>query len=386
MSKMELKLTADKKMERDISYQNKFVDKKGILPRLRKAIELGYNVILRGNTGTGKTYLVKELANEYGKTLLVLNMTAGAGIEEVKGRYVVQPDETGKTVVKWIDGSLVVAMKKGWWIAIEESNFMPEELASVFYSVMDDRKNIILDEHENEVVKAHSEFRLFMTANWGYKGTTIPNDAIRNRLDFYADLDYLDETEEAKLIERETGCKSNVAKLISKFAWSQRKIKSRHQPDISTRILIRWASLINAGLSPLEAGEHTIVSLLYHDEKEKQKVREAMEFEFEALEYESTKETPSESASSGKTKSGTIKVGDLVQSKRLGKSAVEEWFGVVNRITTSRTGDKVWAFWNKNLDDAIKKIPSPEIPIESREKLRDCELVMTKEELEKRSK
>lgn len=368
-------------IERDNSYVNKFVDAGGVLPRVRKAIDIGYNVIFRGPTGTGKTFLVKELANEYKKTLLVLNMTAGAGIEEVKGRYVVQPDEDGKTRVVWIDGALVTAMKKGWWIVVEEANFMPEELASVFYSVMDDRRNIVLDEHENEMVTAHPEFRLFMTANWGYKGTVIPNDAIRNRLDFYADLTYLNEKEEAKLIARDTEIREDVAKLIAKFASKQRKIKSRHQPDISTRILIRWANLIKAGLSPLEAGEHTIVSLLFHEESEKEKIRETLSFEFEALEEE-LKKDPEKSKGKSTSKStpkrtGTIGDGDLIKTSRHGK----EYYGIVRRITTTKEGNKYWCMWNEDYDDAIDGTPSPELPMEIPALHKNVELVKKKEEL-----
>ncbi|MBW3011363.1 MoxR family ATPase [Candidatus Woesearchaeota archaeon] len=368
-------------IKRDNSYENKFVDIWGVLPRIRVAIDIGYNVILRGPTGTGKTFLVKELANEYNKTLLVLNMTAGAGVEEVKGRYVVQPGEDGKTQVVWVDGILVTAMKKGWWIVVEEANFMPEELASVFYSVMDDRRNIILDEHENESIVAHPEFRMFMTANWGYKGTVIPNDAIRNRLDFYADLTYLNEKEEGKLIARETEIRDDVAKLIAKFASKQRKIKSRHQPDISTRILIRWANLIKAGLTPLEAGEHTIVSLLFHEETEKDKIREALSFEFEALEEELKKKPSSTSSTStsgsSKKRAGTIKDGDLIKTSRHSK----EYYGIVRRITTSKEGQKYWCMWNEDMDDAIDGTPSPELPMEIPALHKNVELVKTKEEL-----
>lgn len=366
-------------LTRDKSYSNQFVDVWGYIPRIRVAIELGYNIILRGPTGTGKTLLIQELAKEYGATLLVMNMTAGASVEEVKGRYVVQPDDDGKTVVQWIDGQLVTAMKKGWWIVIEEANFMPEELASVFYSVMDDRRNLIVDEHENEMIKAHPNFRLFMTANWGYKGTVIPNDAVRNRLDFYADLNYLPEKEEARLIVRKTDIKPKVAELISKFAWSQRRIKSRHQPDISTRILERWAKLIKGGLTPLEAGEHTIVSLLYHNEKEKAKVREALKFEFEELELEAMEE---EGKSSKPKSSEPIRKGDLVKCQRLTHTGKREtMYGVVTRISSSRTGEKVWALWNSDKEKAKNKEPGA-IPVESQEKMTDCSLVMTKEELE----
>jgi midasin len=358
-------------------YKNKFVDIWGYTPRIKMAIQHRFNTMFRGATGTGKTYLIKELAREYGKTMLVINMTSGVGVEEIKGRYVVYPNEDGKPTVKWIDGVLVTAMKKGYWLVIEEANFMPEELASVLYSVMDDRKNIILDEHENEEVKAHEDFRIFLTANWGYKGTVIPNDAIRNRIDVYFDLTYLPENEEAKLITRETELDFNIAKLISKFAWNQRKIKSRHQPDISTRILIRWATLVKDGMHPIDAGEHTIVALLFHEEKEKDKIRETLKFQFEGLTFDDKvgekSETPKKKKESVSTKKGTINVGDLVSTIRDGKT----YFGIVERIMSSREGDKIWAYFNDNKDDALRKVASPLFPLVSAEKVSNVTLVKT---------
>ena len=367
------------------AYENRFIDIWGYIPRVKKAIKARMNIMLRGPTGTGKTFLLGELAKEHKKTLFVTNMTCGATTEEIKGRYVVQPDEDGKTQVKWVDGILVTAMKKGAWLVIEEANFMPEELASVFYSVMDDRRNTILDEHENEVVTAHEDFRLFLTGNWGYKGTVIPNDAIRNRIDVYFDLKYLPEREEGKLIARETGVSSKIANLITKFAWKQRRIKSRHQPDISTRILIRWATLIQNGMTPIEAGEHTIIALLFHEESEKEKVREALKFEFEAIEDEmKPKGKATESASSedvrAKVKSGdTINIGDLVSISK-GKM---KYFGRVTKITTSRSGKKIWALWNDDRDKAIKGVPCKVFPLETADLASRVILEATSEELEK---
>ncbi len=386
------------KSKMEEKYENKFVDIWGYTPSMKMAIKLKYNIMLRGSTGTGKTMWIKELAKEQGKTLIILNMTAGATIEEIKGRYVVQPDEDGKTRVVWIDGALVMAMKKGYWIVIEEANFLPEELASVFYSVMDDRRNIIIDEHENEIVKAHPDFQLFLTGNWGYKGTTIPNDAIRNRIDTYFDLTYLDEKNESALLVRETGVDKEVADLICKFAWSQRRIKSRNQPDISTRTLIRWATLIKNGMSSIKAGEHTIISLLYHEEKEKEKIRETLMFEFEALEdkikakkggktkskskSEETEETEDEvktiyKRKKAKSKSGDFEVGDLVQTDKHGKI----YYGIIKRISTTRDGDKIWCLWNDNEGEAIAGKASPFIPYESKTKIELVSIVKKADEL-----
>ena len=116
------------------------------------ALNLKYNVGLRGATGTGKTYLIKELAKALGKKVIVLNMTAHTVTDEVKGKYVVEGNS-----VTWVDGAATEAMKQGYWLIVEEANYMNEELASVFYSIMDDRREIILDEHNKEVIIAHED-------------------------------------------------------------------------------------------------------------------------------------------------------------------------------------------------------------------------------------
>lgn len=281
---MELKL--------DNNVQNGFIDEESVLPVIHKSIELGFNIGFRGPTGCGKTYLVQELAKQYNKKLSILNMTVDTEVEEIKGRLVPVYDDIKKELVfKWVNGVLVDAMLKGEWIVIEEANFMNEELASVFYSVMDHRRNIQLDEHKNELIKAHEDFRLFLTMNWGYKGTTQPNDAIRNRIDAWFDLKYLSQEKEAELLVERTnidgsgGVDKLVAQKIVDIANQFRnRDPSENLPDISTRILLRWASMVKSGVAPEIAAEHNIIPLLKYNELEKAKIREVVKTAFEKQE------------------------------------------------------------------------------------------------------
>ena len=274
------------KLESNI--QNGFVDEEEVLPDVHKAIELGFNTAFRGPTGCGKTYLVQELAKQYRKKLSILNMTVDTEVEEIKGRLV--PIYNGgdkKLEFKWVNGVLVDSMLNGDWIVIEEANFMNEELASVFYSVMDHRRSIQLDEHENELIKAHDDFRLFLTMNWGYKGTTMPNDAIRNRVDAWFDLKYLSQDKETELLmERTTiddkGIDREIAyKIVDIANQFRNRDPSENLPDISTRILLRWASMVRNGVSAERSAEHTIIPLLKYEELEKAKIREIIKTAFE---------------------------------------------------------------------------------------------------------
>jgi len=267
----------------DNNIKNEFIDGAEILPIVHKSIELKFNVGFRGPTGCGKTYLVQELAKQYGKTLRILNMTVDTEIEEIKGRLVPTQNKEGEGLnFKWVNGVLVEAMLKGDWIVIEEANFMNEEMASVFYSIMDHRRNVQLDEHENELIRAHDDFRLFLTMNWGYKGTTQPNDAIRNRVDAWFDLTYLPEEKEMDLLIERTKVEKGIARKIVEVANQFRtRDVTENLPDISTRILLRWSSMVKGGIKPEIAAEHNIIPLLRYDESEKMKIREVIKTAFE---------------------------------------------------------------------------------------------------------
>lgn len=328
-------------LEYESDLKNGFVDEQGILPKLHTCVSLGFNTAFRGPTGCGKTYLVQELAKQYNKKLSILNMTVDTEIEEIKGRMVPIYDESAKELAfKWVNGILVESMLKGDWLVIEEANFMNEELASVFYSVMDHRRSIQLDEHKNELIKAHEEFRLFLTMNWGYKGTTMPNDAIRNRVDAWFDLGYLSpEGESNLLVERTTlenkqGVDKSIALKMVKLANQFRqRDPSENLPDVSTRILLRWASMVREGIPPEDAAEFNIIPLLKYNEIEKAKIREIVRTTFERPEaIKSIKRgNPLESIKLGE--GSVCKVGDLVEFQADdGKLMKSKIMGIVEDI------------------------------------------------------
>lgn len=281
MEQGEKNMTEKKKNEEVEENWDKFIDTAAIVPMIKKSIELGHNVALRGSTGTGKTFLVRQLAKEYGVELATLNMTVNTSIDEIKGRYVLKPNKDGAMSADWFSSSIVNMMKNGGWVVIEEANFMRDEVASVLYSVMDDRREIILDEHEGEVIKAHKDFRVFMTMNWDYAGTQRFNSAIMNRINAWYDIDYLPSNLEAKLISGRTGIELDIAMKIAAFAKGIREASRKEDlPDLSTRILINWAQYVKNGMPPMLAGEITAIPVIGYGDKEKNTARSLMRVMF----------------------------------------------------------------------------------------------------------
>jgi len=329
----------------DNNIKNKFVDGAEILPRIRTAIDLRFNIGFRGPTGCGKTYLVQELAKQYHKKLRILNMTVDTEIEEIKGRLVPTQDKANKGLnFKWVNGVLVEAMINGDWLVIEEANFMNEEMASVFYSIMDHRRNVQLDEHENELITAHDDFRLFLTMNWGYKGTTQPNDAIRNRVDAWFDLTYLPANLETDLLIERTKIDKEIAKKMIEVANQFRdRDVTEDLPDISTRILLRWASMVKAGVEPEIAAEHNIIPLLKYDELEKMKIREIVKTAFEK---------PEKILSINK--SNRIEIARLGDGNKCKKGDYVEFQAADGRILTSKVSSVMSVSKKSNTPDGIK--------------------------------
>lgn len=264
-----------------------FIDVQGIIPRLKLAILLKHNCALRGRTGTGKTFLIRKLAEEQERKLITLNMTVNTSIDEIKGRYVLVPGEKTGLTAKWVDGALVRAMKEGHWVVIEEANFMRDEVASVLYSPMDDRRELVIDEHEGETIIAHEDFRIFLTMNWDYAGTQRFNPAIMNRINSWFDVDYLPQTMEAKLLVKRAGIDKDIANQMCMFARKVRAAAAKESlPDLSTRILLNWAQVIKQGMEPVAAAEMSVIPILGYTEDEKAMPRELLEAIFGVKEYE----------------------------------------------------------------------------------------------------
>lgn len=120
--------------------------------------------LIIGETGTGKTTLVRAGAEYLGKTLYRVNLNGQTGREDLVGRYVLRNNAT-----EWQDGLLVHAMRNGYWILLDELNAALPEVLFCLQAVTE-RKNgrlgdLVLTEHDGEVITPHPDFRIFATCN-----------------------------------------------------------------------------------------------------------------------------------------------------------------------------------------------------------------------------
>uniref|UniRef100_A0A669QDJ1 Midasin n=1 Tax=Phasianus colchicus TaxID=9054 RepID=A0A669QDJ1_PHACC len=135
-------------------------------------------VLIQGETSVGKTSLIRWLAAATGNHCVRINNHEHTDIQEYIGCYT--SDASGKLVFK--EGILIDAMRKGYWIVLDELNLAPTDVLEALNRLLDDNRELFITETQ-EVVKADPRFMLFATQNPPglYGGRKVLSRAFRNR-------------------------------------------------------------------------------------------------------------------------------------------------------------------------------------------------------------
>ena len=175
---------------------------------LMDAKENTENVLLMGDTGSGKTMLGQAFASKLRCHYYSLPCDVSIDPTALFGKM--QPtDVAGK--FKWQDGPVTEIVRNGGVLNISEVNFMPPKIAASLYPLLDGRRYVPLLGHEGEVVRAHEDLLVIADMNPGYRGTMELNAAFKNRFAHKIPWGY-DDAVEAKLLKFPT--LRDVAKRI----------------------------------------------------------------------------------------------------------------------------------------------------------------------------
>ena len=156
-----------------------YIDNKGILGDIATFINLNMPVLVEGETGVGKTSAFRYLAGLTQSPYRRLNLNGSTTVDEFVGKVMLDKEGT-----YWVDGVLIDAMRKGHWLVLDEINAALPEILFVLHSLLDDDGYVVLAEHNGEVVRPHSNFRVFATMNPSegqYSGTKELNQAFLDR-------------------------------------------------------------------------------------------------------------------------------------------------------------------------------------------------------------
>ena len=204
------------------------------------------NVLLVGDTQSGKTLLVRVLAvlaakeAGYEKPFPVFTLSGSDGITnfELFGQSVPWVDPaTGIEQLVWLPGVVSLAAQAGGFLYIDEASALEPRVTQALHPLCDDRRHFVNyarpvkvpgDGFVPEVVEAHPELWVVGTYNEGYAGTGRLNEALVNR---FVTLPWgYDSSVEEKLI------KSSTVRLLAEALRTARDNRQISNP-VGTRLL-----------------------------------------------------------------------------------------------------------------------------------------------------
>lgn len=250
------------------------------LRRISRAIACGpWPVLLEGPTSAGKTTLVEYLAARCGHKCVRINNHEHTDVQEYTGSYASDP--SGKLCFR--EGILVQALRKGYWVILDELNLAPSEVLEALNRLLDDNRELYLAEI-NEVIKPHPNFRLFATQNpsGAYGGRKPLSRAFRNRF-VEIHVGEIPEQEMVTILELRCKCPSSHAKLLVKVMSALRKRRSKSSVFrgkdglITPRDLLRWASRSVRSKEELAMEGYMLLAERLRDEDEKSVVKSIIE-------------------------------------------------------------------------------------------------------------
>ncbi|XP_007484380.2 midasin isoform X1 [Monodelphis domestica] len=202
-----------------------------------------YPVLIQGETSVGKTSLIRWLAAASGNHCVRINNHEHTDIQEYIGCYT--SDASGKLVFK--EGVLIDAMRKGYWIILDELNLAPTDVLEALNRLLDDNRELHITETQ-EVVKAHPRFILFATQNPPglYGGRKVLSRAFRNRF-VELHFDELPSTELETILHKRCSLPPSYCNKLVKVMQDLQSYRrgsslfAGKQGFITLRDLFRWA-------------------------------------------------------------------------------------------------------------------------------------------------
>ncbi len=136
-------------------------------------------VLLKGPSGSGKTKLAQTISHYFNQPMQSINCSVDLDAEALLGfKTIISKD--GETVIEFVEGPVVQAMKQGHILYIDEINMARPETLPILHSVLDHRR-MLTNPFTGEVIFAHDDFTVISAINEGYVGTSPMNEALKNR-------------------------------------------------------------------------------------------------------------------------------------------------------------------------------------------------------------
>lgn len=220
--------------------------------------------LLIGETGTGKTSVIRRLAFLTKQPYVRVNMTGFTTPDDLIGSKSI--NSKGETYFEY--GIITDAMARGALLVLDEINATTPDCLFILHGLLDEDRRITLP--NGEIIHPHADFRVFATCNPDYEGTRSMNKAFLDRFPIILNINHLPVPEETKLIAERTGVDIGLAKELVTMATMARTeyLNNKLTVFVSTRTLLNAAMLTKHGLDFKTAYKLTVMRKTNnHDEQ-----------------------------------------------------------------------------------------------------------------------
>lgn len=219
-------------------------------------------LLIKGPTGCGKTRFIEHMAAKLGRPLYTIACHDDLTAADLVGRHLIGDGET-----YWHDGPLTKAVREGAICYLDEVVEARKDTTVVLHPLSDNRR-ILPIERTGEVLKAPPEFMLVVSYNPGYQNLLKGMKPSTRQRFIAMRFDYPDNATENKIVQQEAGVDAQVSSQLIELAHALRVLKDHDlEESASTRLLVYAATLIKAGLDPIDACRSAIVEPLSDEQQ-----------------------------------------------------------------------------------------------------------------------
>ena len=217
-------------------------------------------LLIKGPTGCGKTRFVSHMAAKLGLPLYTVACHDDLTAADLVGRHLI-----GDGATYWSDGPLTRAVREGGICDLDEVVEARKDTTVVLHPLADDRRVLPID-RTGELIEAPASFMLIVSYNPGYQNLMKGLKPSTRQRFVSLRFDFPSAAREEAILIGETGIDADTAKRLVAIGKSLRALKDRDLEEVaSTRLLVYAATLIKAGLAPVEACRVTLVESLTDD-------------------------------------------------------------------------------------------------------------------------
>ena len=228
-------------------------------------------VMLKGPTGSGKTRLIEYMAWKLGRPLYTVACHDDLSGNDLTGRYIIKGDD-----VEWIDGPLLMAVKNGGIVYLDEVVEARKDTTVVIHPLTDYRRYLLI-EKLGKMFYAPDDFMLVISYNPGYQSVLKELKQSTKQRFVSISLGWPGEDLETQIVQQETGVEQDIAKKLVKAANKIRNLVHQGlEEGVSTRELVYAGTLLKSGVPMRDALYSTMIEPLTHDSDLKRSIEEIL--------------------------------------------------------------------------------------------------------------